>query len=263
MSLIQEEHELERQLVERINRGEKVWDAHNLPIEFLNALVELLWIQERCETRGGENYLRYCIRLAPSLKEVIFMAHTGLEEVKHGEKVCEVLATLGEQPKPAKNLWEEKYILRIFQHPELFKSWGHVLMFNLLMDGAAAQQLAEFKNGPYGPWIRVIAEIEEEEAGHVEHGIRGIQEWTQQENGFDELQDALNDWWPWVMDVFGSPDNKNSRRLAMYRKYHLKQITNDGARIMFRNSVEGVLGNAGLQIPMDAYARVYGSRPPG
>ena len=247
MSIIQKEHDLERMLLDAIHYGRKVWNSDDLPTEFRDALVELLWIQERCETRGGENELRYCLVLAPTLKEVKFMVHTGLEELEHGEKVCQVLATLGARPQIAKTLEEEKYILRIFKHPELFKTWGHVLMFNLLMDGAAGQQLAEFKNGPYGPWSQMIAEIEEEEAGHVEHGVRGIREWAV-EGHLEELQNALNDWWPWVMDVFGAPDDK-STRLTVYRKYHLKQMSNDQARYQFRNLVRPLLTSFGLNIP--------------
>ncbi|MDP3778420.1 MAG: Phenylacetic acid catabolic protein, partial [bacterium] len=203
--------------------------------------------QESCEYRGGENYLRYCPVLAPTASEAAFIAHIGIEELDHAARVHRILESLGVRAKRARNLYQEKYILRIFQHPELFKSWAHLLMFNFLMDGAAGQQLTEFKNGPYGPWSVMISAIEEEEKSHVEHGTRGIQEWANTVRGRAELQDALDDWWPLVMDVFGAPD-AHSRSLARYRKYNFKQMGNDEARLAFYQSVEPLLANAGLAI---------------
>lgn len=245
---LDEESRLEQELLAKIERGEKIWHSAEMPIEFRDTLIELLLIQEACEYRGGENYLRYCPQLAPTAEEAAFIAHIGIEELDHAARVRRILESLGVQVKRARNLYQEKHILRIFQHPELFKSWAHVLMFNYLMDGAAGQQLAEFKNGPYGPWSIMINAIEEEEQGHVEHGIQGIWEWASAPRGLAELQDALDDWWPLVMDVFGAPDVIKSTRFVRYRKYNFKQMSNDEARLTFYNSVEPLLVSFGLNV---------------
>lgn len=238
----------EQELLAKIARGEKIWSVVETPDEFRDALVELLLIEKGCEGRGGENYLRYCLILAPTVEEAAFMAHIGIEELDHEARVQRILESLGVQAKRTRHLYQEKYILRIFQHPELFKSWAHVLMFNYLMDGAAGQQLAEFQKGPYGPWSMMIRAIEEEEQGHVEHGINGIMKWAETSRGLAELQEALDDWWPLVMDVFGAPDAK-STRLALYRKYNFKQMSNDEARTMFYTSIKPFLKKVGLYIP--------------
>ncbi len=239
---------LEQEILTKIARGEKVWEYTDMPKEFRDTLIELLLIQESCEYRGGENYLRYCPRLAPTAEEAAFIAHIGIEELDHGARVREILKPLGRQIRRARHLYKEKHILRIFQHPELFISWAHVLMFNFLMDGAAGQQLAEFKQGPYGPWSIMINGIEEEEKGHVEYGTKGIKEWASTIRGHAELQDALDDWWPLTMDVFGAPNTKSSR-LARYRKYNFKQIGNDEARLAFYQSVWPLLASICLVVP--------------
>lgn len=245
--ILVEENHLEQKLLEKIKRGEKIWTSLEMSTEFRDTLIELLLIQESCEYRGGENYLRYCPQLAPTAEKAAFIAHIGIEELDHAIRVQAILESLGVQVRRARNLYQEKYILGIFQHPELFKSWAHLLIFNFLMDGAAGQQLAEFKNGPYGPWSTMIDGIEEEERGHVEHGIKGIQEWASTARGLAELQDGLDDWWSLVMDVFGAPDSK-STRLALYRKYNFKQMSNDEARLTFYYSVEPFLTCTGLAV---------------
>lgn len=245
--ILAEESRLEQELLQKIKQGEKIWTSAEMPTEFRDTLIELLLIQESCEYRGGENYLRYCPQLAPTAEKAAFIAHIGIEELDHAARVQRILESLGVRVKRAHNLYQEKHILGIFQHPELFKSWPHLLVFNFLMDGAAGQQLAEFKNGPYGPWTIMISAIEEEERGHVEHGVRGIQEWASTTRGCAELQDALDDWWPLVMDVFGAPDTKSSR-IARYRKYNFKQMGNDEARLMFYRSVESLLVSTGLAV---------------
>ena len=245
--VLKREYDLEQQILKKIQQGEKIWNRANMSNEFETTLIELLRIQEACEYRGGENYLRYCPQLAPTAQKAAFIAHIGIEELDHAARVGRILASLGVQATHDCKLYQEKYILRIFQHPELFKSWAHLLMFNFLMDGAAGQQLAEFKKGPYGPWCIMIQAIEEEEQGHVEHGINGIKEWASTDRGRSELQDALNDWWPLVMDVFGAPDAK-STRLGLYRKYNFKQMGNNEARTTFCAFVEPLLTETGLSI---------------
>lgn len=246
--ILAEESRLEQELLEKIKQGEKIWTSADMPTEFRDTLIELLLIQESCEYRGGENYLRYCPQLAPTAEKAAFIAHIGIEELDHAARVGHILTSLHVRVKRVQHLYQEKYILRIFQHPELFKSWAHVLMFNFLMDGAAGKQLAEFKNSPYGPWSIMINSIEEEEKGHVEHGTKGINEWASTIRGHAELQDALDDWWPLVMDVFGAPNAKSSR-LARYRKYNFKQIGNDEARLTFYQSVWPLLASMCLVVP--------------
>ena len=245
--ILAEEQRLEQELLEKISRSEKIWSQAEMPTEFRDALIGLLLIQESCEYRGGENYLRYCPQLAPTAEKAAFIAHIGIEELGHAAQVQRILTSLGVRVKHSCHLYQEKHILRIFQHPELFTSWSHVLIFNYLMDGAAGQQLAEFKNGPYGPWTLMIEAIEEEEMGHVEHGTKGIEEWANSQRGLAELQEALDDWWPLVMDVFGAPD-ASSKRTALYRKYNLKQMSNDEARSMFFRSVQPLLTRLGLAV---------------
>ena len=247
MGFIVEELQLQEELLAKIDRQEKIWSADQMPSEFREALVNLLLIQENCEYRGGENYLRYCPILAPTAEKAAFIAHVGIEELTHADRVRRLLHALNVPVTRASTVQKERRILRIFQHPELFTSWAHLLMFNFLMDGAAGQQLAEFQKSPYGPWSIMIAAIEEEEMGHVEHGRNGICEWACDENGLSELQGALNDWWPLVMDVFGAPDSE-SKKLSVYHKYHLKEMSNDEARATFRASAEPFLNEVGLHI---------------
>ena len=248
MGFIVEELQLQEALLEKINRQEKIWSPKEMPSEFREALVNLLLIQENCEYWGGNNYLRYCPVFAPTAEKAAFIAHVGIEELTHADRVRRLLQGLSVWVRRVSNVKQERRILRIFQHPELFTSWAHLLMFNFLMDGAAGQQLAEFEQGPYGPWTIMIHAIEEEEMGHVEHGRSGIREWSWRRNGLSELQGALNDWWPWVMDVFGAPDSK-SKKLSVYHKYHLKEMGNDEARATFRASVKPFLNEVGLYIP--------------
>ena len=250
------EYDQEAQFLERIQRGEKISDPGEMPSGFKDAVSELLTIQAKCEFHGGNNELFYCARLAQTYEDREWITHTGFEEIGHARILVEgSLHTLGIVPVFKSDPRHEQKILRIFQRYDLFETWPDVRMFAYLMDGAAGQQLSEFKQGPYLPWTRDIERIEEEEAGHTKEGELGIREWAERPDGLAELQSSLDKWIELVLDVFGSLDTQShelsSRKLPRYLKYRLKQQGNNASREQFKAHIKSFLiDEIGLTSPL-------------
>lgn len=248
MVFVEYEENLQRQLVEKIKRGEKVKNISDIPLELWTLLENTIVTQWNCEQHGGMNYIN-CLRLGivPQWEEKI-VAHIGKEELGHAA-ILETGPLLVLKINPWEQFTplvkEQRKILRIFQYPERFTVWAHFLMFNHLQDRSAAIQLTELKKGPFEPWSDAIAKIEKEEDGHIAHGENGIYKLAKTEKGREELQRALNDWLPLALEVFGAEDEK-SKLLPLYRKYGFK-ASNDASRAFFKTQIKPLLYEVGLR----------------
>ncbi len=235
-----------RQYMARIAAGGKVDTIVGMPSELCQLLKSTIVTQWNCEYWGGRNYLD-CISLAPSLAERKAVCAIGEEELGHGFILeSGPLKALGVNPweQKARTLLEQTSILGIFKKTERFTTWAHFLMFNDLQDRAAAIQLAEFREGPFRPWNDAIRKIEAEEDGHIQHGENGIRRLAGSKAGRRELQQALDDWLPQVLAVFGASDDV-SKALPVYRRYGLKK-SNDALRELFKAQIKPLLAEGGL-----------------
>lgn len=245
MAFIETEERLQAEILDKISRGESVYNRDELPLEFMHLLEATIITQWNCEWHGGINYLN-CAHLATPDEEMAVI-RIGYEELGHANILRRgPLKILAVNPwsQYRHNVKEQPKILKIFQFPEKFTSWAHFLMFNHLQDRSAAVQLTEFKKGPFAPWSIAISEIELEEAGHIMHGVMGIKKLARTEEGRIALQMALDDWLPLALDVFGAPDEK-SKSLELYRKYGLKK-SNDESKTQFKIEIKPLLDEIGI-----------------
>ena len=246
------EHEvtIEQMFFEKMNRGKQISDPQDLPAPCRNLLEKTILMNFYAEWWGGINYFR-SLDLAPSITEMQYMEIIAREEMGHAHILAKgSLSVLGIDPHKllAKTVKEQTGILRVFQHPEMItRSWGDVLMFNRLQDSSADMQLDEFADGCFQPYCDDIGLIEAEEVGHVEHGNESIRHYIQTEKGRFELNRALHDWLPLVLDVFGKPGGKSE---GLYLTYKLKHRTNEESRQLFIASIAPFFQEVGLTHPL-------------
>jgi len=120
-------------------------------------------------------------------------------------------------------------------------------MFNVLMDRGAGHQLQDATESSYGQWKAVMEGIMKEEEMHIAHGDYWLKRLGRSPKHKEATQEALDRWFPRVMNIFGRP---NSPRNKSYIKYGLKMRDNHEVRMTFAEEVYGVVAEAQLRKPV-------------
>lgn len=260
MGLIEYEYELESALLEKIKRGEKISTREEMPTDFYEVTRDLLIMQWLAEHIGGKGYV-LCVQLGRTAQEKQEIEMMAMEEMGHGRIIKDgPLAVLGVDPYQhlycGTNFYDsvkrQQKLLRVFKYPEILSSsYVDFRVFNGLQDASADLQLKWIKEGPFWQYTEAIDRIEREEEGHVESGQRYLREICATKGGRAEAQKALNFWLPHVLEVFGSPDAKKSKKLSAYQKwgYKPKDVSNDQARKIYTAMMRPFFREIGLRWP--------------
>jgi ring-1,2-phenylacetyl-CoA epoxidase subunit PaaA len=251
--------EREAALVERIARGEVIERAEDMTEGYRTNLIHLMTMQADSELAGAFGYVPWIMK-APNTSEMLAVAQITKDEVRHARVMYTLLRELGvdvearvqafdfahrvEQEDLGTRRAGDDARVNIFYYP--IRSWADFILFNVLMDRGAGFQLQDVEFSSYGPWRRAMQGIMKEETMHIAHGDAWLKRWGQDKAHHDEVQEALNRWYPRVMNIFGRP---NSPRNAVYRRYGLKRRDNDEVRRAFAAEVAEVCRAAGLVPP--------------
>ncbi len=96
--------------------------------------------------------------------------------------------------------------------------------------------------GPLEHLDRVI----QEEKGHVGFGEQKLEEMVQTKEGKEQVQEAMNKYYIWALDMFGkSKSSRNDR----YLYWRIKRRHNDEARQEYIREVDPLIKDLGLQVP--------------
>jgi ring-1,2-phenylacetyl-CoA epoxidase subunit PaaA len=246
-------------LVERVERGEVIEQPAEMTDAYREQLVHLMTMQADSELAGAFGYVPWIMK-APSTSEMLAVAQIAKDEVRHARVMYTLLKELGLDVEARVQSFNfalrvdeedigtarpgEDARVNIFYYP--IRTWADFIMFNVLMDRGAGFQLQDVEHSSYGPWRRAMQGIMKEETMHIAHGDAWLKRWGQDERHHDEVQEALDRWYPRVMNIFGRP---NSPRNAVYRRYGLKRRDNDEVRRAFAAEVAEVCKVAGLEPP--------------
>lgn len=246
---------------EEIKNGKKVEAGEDMPEEYREALINLLTQQADSELSGAYGYIPW-IEKAPNIHEKLLVAQIVKDEVNHAYRMYKLLNELGIETDERIAEMDEMLTLRvdeedigterkaqdkrvnIFYYP--IDTWTDFIMFNFCMDRGAGHQLEDALDCSYAPWNRTIKGIFKEEMMHVNHGDQWVKKLAADPATRDEVQEALNKWYPRTMNIFGRP---NSRRNKVYRKFGLKARDNEEVRQAFKKDVEQALEGTGLTLP--------------
>ena len=251
------------QFAEQIQQGHKVEAKDEMPPEYREALINLMMQQADSELSGAYGYIPW-IEKAPNIHEKLLVAQIVKDEVNHAYRMFKLLNELGietderirkmdEQLKMrlddgnanigAERMAEDKRV-NIFYYP--IESWTDFIMFNFCMDRGAGHQLEDAMACSYAPWNRTIEGIFKEEMMHVNHGDTWVKKLASNPETKDEVQEALNKWYPRTMNIFGRP---GSRKNVIYQKFRLKDRDNEDVRQAFHADIQKALTGTGLTLP--------------
>ena len=247
------------QLRERLARGDKIRSVQEMSPEYYEAVLNLMLMQADSELAGGIGYMPW-IAQAPSINEKYAVATMVREEIGHAHAMYKLLRGIGfdvdahvaqhdwDLRVQADNIGTERLAddkrVNIFYYP--IPTWADFIMFNFCMDRGASHQLYDAEHCSYAPWNRTIKKISEEETGHLQHGDLWVRKMAEDPASRDEVQAALDRWFPRVMNIFGRP---NTPKNEIYRQLGLKVRDNEEVRQAFVDDVTPKIAAWGLRLP--------------
>lgn len=245
----------------QIQAGKKVEAHDEMSDEYREALINLMMQQADSELSGAYGYVPW-IERAPGIHEKLLVAQIVKDEINHAYRMNKLLAELGidvdkrieemelgmRLDDPNADIGSERKAkdkrVNIFYYT--IDTWTDFIMFNFCMDRGAGHQLDDAMKCSYAPWARTVATIHKEEMMHVNHGDTWVKRLAEHPDTKDEVQAALNKWYPRTMNIFGRP---NSSKNKIYCKLGLKNRDNEEVRQAFKADIIRALEGTGLTLP--------------
>lgn len=242
-----------------LEAGGVLTNPTNVPPRYRAELMKLMATFVDSELAGAAGFADI-INQGPGIKERIAAAKIVLEKSDSADRVLNIMGEFGADTERYANHhpWTERLEreadigatrsehdmrLAVFNYP--IEGWIDAVMMNLLMSRAVAIQLAEFSMISYQPLAEAFRAITPIEAHHGELAFEGAQKLSKQGNT-EQMQTAVNYWWPRVAASFGSGSAEKNEHL---RKMGLRRATGAELKTRWEAEVAGLLEKLGLRAP--------------
>jgi ring-1,2-phenylacetyl-CoA epoxidase subunit PaaA len=223
--------------------------------EYQDLLRRVLAIQADCEIGGPNLYVKNILPTAPSKVDQLIVARTAAEEIDHFRKIAKLAGDIGVDVSYVLSWPNEKRYVEAFRGS--IKTWEDYAVFGFLIDRVGRYQLEEFLDCSYLPLDRVVkdSQVIREEEGHIDFGTNKTAEYAAKGGEAKErVQKSVDFWYVKGLDMFGRSESYRSER---YRQWGLKRRTNAAAREQYRQEVNALIEQMGLQIPDPNKGRLY------
>lgn len=250
----------EESLVSYLAAGGKLDSPDNTFPRYRSELMRLMAIFVDSEMAGASGFAD-CINLAPGLRERMVAACMVLEKFEHTEKVLALMEPFGANTSHyvTAHPWAARLDrsvdlgarridgdmrLNVFHYP--IYGWVDAVVMNFLMGRASIIQLDELCRCSYQPLADAMLEIVPVEKGHAELGEGGLRKALA--DGYDKTaaQASVNYWYPRVAATFRPTA---SERFDVYRRYGLRQHSNEQLLAHWQAGIGPVLSALDLQAP--------------
>ncbi|HVB03378.1 MAG TPA: 1,2-phenylacetyl-CoA epoxidase subunit PaaA [Chitinophagaceae bacterium] len=233
---------------EKIQAGEKIEPGDWMPSEYRRQLIRLIEQHAHSEVIGALPEGTWITR-APGFKRKMALIAKVQDEIGHGQLLYNAAETLGKSRESMINdlLTGKSKYSNVFNYPA--ETWADVTVIGFLIDAAAIiNQLANAR-GSYGPYCRALERICYEESFHLKQGqeaFASLAAGTHSQQAM--LQDALNRWWPPIMQFFGPPD-KISAHSGKLMQWKVKMASNDDMRNQFLDTYVPKVWELAMTLP--------------
>lgn len=205
-----------------------------VPAAYRNELMRLVVVFADSELAGAAGFCPY-INRGPGLRERIVAAKIVTEKYVHAEMALKLLEPFGVNPAlyVCSHAWDSRLDrtidlgtrriggdkrLNVFHYP--IEGWEDAVVFNMLMGGATAIQLAEMAQSSYAPLAAAIGLILPREKQHAQLGESGVGQAIARSGSKSAAQAAVDYWHPRVAATFGRVDSDHA---ATYIQYGLRR----------------------------------------
>jgi ring-1,2-phenylacetyl-CoA epoxidase subunit PaaA len=212
------------------------------PAEYQGAVHKIVISHAVNELYGAQVFDEPAIQLAPTPYAKWLTCRIAMEEYHHHVRFKALADEIGISPERMDT--RNKRPLSIFEFK--LETWPEFCVIKAIADYAEILQVEDLLHCSFHP-LRNLGRITmPEEKFHAKFGKDFCLELIQAGRG-DEVQDAINRYFPLTPAFFGASQSKNNE---MFRRWHLKQRTNDEMRDDFLGRVtELVEKDFGLRLP--------------
>ena len=219
-----------------------VSDLSNEPPEYREAISKIVVSHTVNELYGAQVFDEPAIALAPTPYAKWLSCRIAMEEYHHHVRFKSLADELG--IAPAATDPSQMRPLSIFGFP--LKTWAEFCVIKMLADLAEILQVEDLLHCSFVP-LRNIGRITmPEEKFHAQFGKDFCTELCKTEEGRREVQSAIDAYAPYLPKFFGAAGSKNNE---LYRKYGLKERTNEQMREDFLARARAVVESLGLRFP--------------
>lgn len=215
--------------------------AHQ-PEEFRQAVTKIVISHAVNELYGAQAFDEPAIQYAPTPYAKWLTCRVAMEEYGHHVRFRELGEEMGIPPEQMTP--QEKKPLSIFEFP--LKSWPEFCVIKLLADLGEILQVEDLAQCAFLPLRNLARMTMPEERFHAQFGQDFCTELCETEEGKAEVQDAINRYFPMLPAFFGKP---NSRNNEIYRKWGIKQRSNEEMLADYLRRAETLVTSLGLSLP--------------
>lgn len=219
-----------------------VADLAQEPDEYREAISKIVTSHAVNELYGAQVFDEPAIALAPTPYAKWLTCRIAMEEYHHHVRfkgLADELGIAAERTDP-----KLKRPLTIFGFP--LKTWPEFCVIKMLADLAEILQVEDLLHCSFVP-LRNIGRITmPEEKFHAQFGKDFCTELCKTEDGKQQVQQAIDDYVPYLPLFFGAAGSKNNET---YRRYGLKDRKNEDMRTDFLTRARSVVESLGLRFP--------------
>ena len=229
-----------------INPGDQVETAADLaqaPEEFRNAVEKIVISHAVNELYGAQVFDEPAIALAPTPYSKWLTCRVAMEEYGHHVRFKALGEEIGVAPERMQAS-DDKKPLSIFEFP--LQTWEEFCVIKLLADLAEILQVEDLAQCAFLPLRNLSRMTMPEERFHAQFGKDFCTELCETEEGRKAVQDAINRYYPILPKFFGRPQSKNNE---IYRKWAIKQRTNEDMLADYVKRAQEVVAELGLTLP--------------
>jgi len=214
------------------------------PEEYRRACEKIVISHAINELYGAQVFDEPAVAFAPTPYAKWLTCRVAMEEYGHHVRFFELGRKMGiaeERMIPGRT---DKRPLSIFEHP--LKTWEEFVAIKLLGDLAEILQVEDLLHCTFHPLRSLARMTMPEERFHAQFGIDFGRELVATPDGRRRLQQAVDAVFPIMPAFFGRPGSKNNET---YRRFGIKQHTNEAMRDDYVRRAREAAGKLGLTLP--------------
>jgi ring-1,2-phenylacetyl-CoA epoxidase subunit PaaA len=217
-------------------------DLAKEPEEYRTAIRKIVVSHAVNELYGAQVFDEPAIALAPTPYAKWLTCRIAMEEYHHHVRFKGLADEMGIPPEATDP--KVKQPLSIFGFP--LKTWPEFCVIKMLADLAEILQVEDLLHCSFVPLRNIGRVTMPEEKFHAQFGKDCCTELCKTEEGRRHVQQAIDDYAPYLPQFFGAAGSKNNE---MYRKYGLKERKNEDMRADFLSRAQAVVTEIGLRFP--------------
>lgn len=232
----------------------KIETVEQMPEEYRQVVLKLLYALASTEFASVEQHQPW-INQGPTPEDRYIQLQIAADEAHQGFIDCRILKTFG--PEGAA-LADDLLRKRMGEHPIdafniPFESWVDTVTFCFTMDLVAWYHLHAMENSSYAPWAREMTTMVHEEKFHASFGARRVKDLVTDPQYArllgatrDDVQAAIDKWYPRALDTFG---RSQSRFSDLAVAYGIRRWGNAELRQMYKKDIDEQIRVLGLVVP--------------